>query len=105
MFNNGATGAGQSGGGSKAIEIQLDQTAKTATKLWEYQPTNPTINNAIMGDVQRLANGNTLVTFSTQGVIHEVDASGALVQSLSFGTSGATGYVIKRPTMYGPAPK
>ena len=98
MFNNG------SGSGSNAIELTLDPTAKTATKMWEYT-ASPAIANVVMGDVQRLPNGNTLVTYSTQGVIHEVDASKKLLQSLSWGTGGALGYAIKRPTLYGPSPK
>jgi hypothetical protein len=99
MFNNGAANAG-----SNAIEMTLDLTAKTATKTWEYTAM-PLISNVVMGDVQRLPNGNTLVSFSTQGVIHEVDASMNLLQSISWGTGGAIGYVIKRPTLYGPSPK
>jgi peroxiredoxin len=96
FFNNGT------GSGSKAVELQLDETAKTATKTWEYSST---IANAIMGDVQRLWNENTLVTFSTQGVIHEVDKNKMLVQSLSWGAGAALGYVVKRETLYGPNPK
>src|SRR6266511_454024 len=65
FFNNG------SGSGSKAIELELDLGAMTATNVWEYSAM-PSIANAIMGDVQRLWNENTLVTYSTQGVIHEV---------------------------------
>jgi hypothetical protein len=99
MFNNGAANAG-----SNAIEMQLDTNAKTATKLWEYT-ASPLISNVVMGDVQRLPNGNTLVSYSTQGVIHEVDANKNLLQSISWGTGGAIGYVIKRPTLYGPSPK
>jgi hypothetical protein len=99
MFNNGAPGAG-----SNAIELQLDLTAKTATKLWEYT-ASPSISNAIMGDVQRLPNGNTLVTYSTQGKIHQVDKDKNMLQEISWGTGGAVGYIIWRPTLYGPPPK
>ena len=63
------------------------------------------VANAIMGDVQRLWNENTLVTYSTQGVIHEVDKNKMLLQSLSWGTGGALGYVVKRQSLYGPSPK
>lgn len=99
MFNND-----RAPNPSNAIELQLDTTAKTATKLWEYTPTGVQ-NNAIMGDVQRLPNGNTLVTYSTQGVIHQVDMNKTLLQSISWGAGGATGYAIWRPTLYGPPPK
>jgi len=99
FFNNGS---GQ--GGSVAIELKLDEAAKTATKLWSYTAM-PNVNNVIMRDVQRMSNGNTIVAYSTQGVVHEVDAMGMLLQSLSWGTGGAIGYFIKRPTLYGKPPR
>jgi hypothetical protein len=37
----------------------------------------PDVNSEFLGDVQRLRNGNTLITFSTGGFIHEVSPSGA----------------------------
>jgi hypothetical protein len=58
-----------------------------------------------MGDVQRLPNGNTLVTYSYQGLIHEVSPEGALLQQLSWGIGGAVGYSMKRASLYGPPPK
>ena len=99
FFNNGS---GQ--GGSLAIELKLDETAKTATKMWSYNAM-PNINNVIMGDVQRMSNGNTIVAYSTQGVVHEVDSAGTLLQSLSWGTGGAIGYIIKRASLYGKPPR
>ena len=79
-------------------------TAKTATKMWSYNAM-PNINNVIMGDVQRMPNGNTIVAYSTQGVVHEVDSAGTLLQSLSWGTGGAIGYIIKRASLYGKPPR
>src|SRR5690606_22850965 len=87
IFNNGQMGGGP---GSLAIEIQLDLGSMTATRVWEYAAM-PAIQNAIMGDVQRLENGNTLVTYSTQGIIHEVAPDKSLVQSLTWGIGGAVG--------------
>jgi hypothetical protein len=101
IFNNGAMGGG---GGSLAIQIELDLDTMTATRAWEYAAM-PAIQNAIMGDVQRLDNGNTLVTYSTQGVIHEVGPDGTLYQSMTWGLGGAIGYVMKRASLYGPPPK
>ena len=103
IFNNGGLGGGQ-GQGSLALEILLDLDAMTASIPWQYG-ANPGINNVIMGDVQRLANGNTLISYSTQGVVHEVDANGALLQELEFGSGGQFGYTIKRASLYGPPPK
>ena len=104
FFDNGGYSGGAGGSTSmfqtRAVEYKIDETAKTATKLWSYNAM-PNINNVIMGDVQRMPNGNTIVAYSTQGVVHEVDATGTLLQQLSWGTGGAIGYIIKRPTLYG----
>ncbi|HTQ05719.1 MAG TPA: hypothetical protein VMI54_17775, partial [Polyangiaceae bacterium] len=58
----------------------------------------------IFGDVQRLSNGNTLVVFSTQGVIQEIGPDKSLLRQLSGGTGQAMGYVTERATLYGPPP-
>jgi hypothetical protein len=99
LFNNGA--AAES---SRAMEIVLDTTAMTAGKVWEYVPS-PAIRSQIFGDAQRLPNSNTLVTFSTQGIIHEVDANKNLVRALTFEAGTVLGYVTQRPTLYGPPPE
>jgi hypothetical protein len=52
--------------------------------------------------VQRLPNGNTLATYSNQGVIHEVDAQGNLVQEI---TGPAVGFSMHRESLYGAPPK
>ncbi len=76
LFNNNSGGTG----GSQAIEFMLDPTAKTSKKLWSYQPS-PAINVMVLGDVQRLPNGNTIVDFGTGDQIQEVTSSGTLVQT------------------------
>jgi hypothetical protein len=97
FFNNNAANMG----GSLAVELKLDLTAKTATKVWTYGAM-PAITNDIMGDVQRLKNGNTIVAYSTKGVVHEVSADGTLLEEWSWPIGGAFGYVEKRKTLYGP---
>jgi hypothetical protein len=101
IFNNNGGGGG-GGGGSLALEIALDLGTMTATREWEY---NGGIANQVMGDVQRLSNGNTLVTYSTQGIMHEVDQNGGVVQELTWGLGGAVGYAMHRESLYGPPPK
>ena len=100
IFNNNNSG----GGGSNAIEMQLDTSAKTATKIWSYT-ASPAIANQVMGDVQRLPNGNTIVGYSTKGALHEVSAGGAIVQQLTWPAGASFGYIEKRATLYGPPPK
>jgi hypothetical protein len=90
--------------GSLATEILLDLEAMTATKVWEYQ-ADPPISNQQLGDVQRMANGNTVVAYSTQGLLHEVDADGNLLQEIVWPLGGAFGYIVKRDSLYGPPPR
>ena len=94
FFNNGPPG-----GESSALEVALDFEQGTATRVWQYTADLRTL---IYGDVQRLENGHTLVTFSTSGELREVDAAGHVVQSLTFGLGGAVGYATHRLSLYGP---
>jgi len=52
------------------------------------------------GDVQRLSNGNTIVTYSTSSSIQMVDKSDQVV--LDVKGSGSFGYVEFRESLYGP---
>ena len=97
FFNNGKLPSP-----STAVEVSLDFTNMIATRVWEYAGSEA---SAIYGDVQRLDNGNTLVTYSTTGVIREVDTNGDSVQTLSFGIGAAVGYVMKRASLYGAPPE
>ena len=99
FFNNGGTG-----GGSVAIEILLDLGAMTATQPWTYR-ANPNVANQIMGDVQRMENGNTVVAYSTRYELHEVNATGQLVQRMTWGQGNSFGYIQKRASLYGPPPR
>lgn len=74
---------------TRAVEYALDTVAKTATMVWEYVP-NPPIFTVIVGSVQRLANGNTLIGFGDAGQIHEVDASATLLASANFQLNGVS---------------
>ena len=67
---------------------------------------NGGVANQIMGDVQRLPNGNTIVAYSTKGVLHEVKSDMSLLQTWKWTQAGQTfGYIEKRATLYGPPPK
>jgi hypothetical protein len=111
LFNNNSTvnfgggswgSAAGDGSGSVALELKLDMTAKTATQVWSYK-ASPGIDNQVLGDVQRLPNGNTVVDYATKGAIHEVDAKGNVLQTIT--TSNSFGYFQKRATLYGPPPR
>jgi Arylsulfotransferase (ASST) len=103
-----AAGAAGDGNGSYAIEVKLDLVGWTASQIWSYQGTNPsngnmTIADDVLGDAQRLPNGNTMVDFATKGTIQEIDANGNLLQQIAMPTS--FGYIQKRATLYGPPPR
>jgi hypothetical protein len=98
IFNNN-TG---STGGSQAIEFMLDTSAKKSTKLWSYQPSTA-ISVMVLGDVERLPNGNTIVNFGTGNTIQEVTSSGTVVQQIT--SNSAFGFFEKRATLYGPSTK
>ena len=111
FFNNNSSfsmgGAGSSGGtgnGSLAIEIKLDLSTKKVAKVWSFQGA-ANLQNDIMGDIQRLPNGNTVVAFSTKGAIEEVDSGGNILSDWSFPLGAEFGYIEKRATLYGPPPK
>jgi hypothetical protein len=86
--------ANDGGDGSTATEYSLD-----GEKIFTYDSGISTSN---LGDVQRLPNGNTLVTYSSATVIHEVSPEGTLVVEIDTGRS--VGYTLWRPTLYGPPP-
>ena len=96
FFNNG-----EAPSNSLALEVALDFDTMTATRVWEYDAG---IRTPIFGDVQRLPNGNTLVSYGLAGVIHEVTPNGELVESTTFALGGGLSYVTKRASLYGPPP-
>jgi hypothetical protein len=96
-FMNGGTGTG-----SIALELKLNVSAKTSTKIWSYTASAP-YKVEILGDVERLPNGNTIIDYATKSAIQEVDARGTLLQEIK--TTGNFGYIEKRGTLYGPSTK
>jgi hypothetical protein len=93
FFSNGPFTNGM----SQALEYSLNTTSWTATRVWQYQAQG--VNSPVLSDAQRLPNGNTLVTYSTVGTIHEVTPSGQLVMSLD---TTSVGYADFRESLYGP---
>jgi hypothetical protein len=91
LFNNGETG------NSHVIEMKLnaEPSSFSATLVKNYAGD---IEEGTLGDVQRLPGGNTLVTYSGNGTIIELDSSWNEVQRFSV----HAGYSSWRPTLYGP---
>ena len=64
VFDNGNDRPhGEGGEYSRALELNLDFEAMTATKVWEYRP-KPDHYASKQSNIERLENGNTLVAFS-----------------------------------------
>lgn len=93
FFNNGSGDDVSSLG----VEVALDFERGVATRVWEY---GAGVRSAIFGDVARLPSGNTRITFSTAGTIHEVTKEGALVRSLDWALGAAPGYVTQYDSLY-----
>jgi hypothetical protein len=98
---------------STIYELLLDESDWTATKTWEYRGDDVNYS-AQLGDVERLPNGNTLITYSNAALIVEVTPAGQVVQSfandmfLPDGSSspvGLFGYASYRSSLYGPPPR
>lgn len=96
FFNNGAPG----GTASAVIDVELRLDERTAEPLWTY--ADPGRKNDVLGDVQRLDNGNTMVGYSTRGIVQEVSPAGEVLQQLEWPTGYAFGYIQKRQSLYGP---
>ncbi len=80
-------------------DLSVANGVMDARQLFNYAPAAK-YSSRTLGDVQRLPNGNTLVTYSQQGVIEQLDASWNLAATFS---TSATGYARWRPSLYGPA--
>ncbi len=88
---------------ARAVEYALDTVTMVARLVWQYQPSPP-VASPIMGSVQRLGSGNTVVGFGYAGRVDEVDRTGgALAQASLVGTGGAGVQfyrAVKVPSLY-----
>ncbi len=76
---------------SDVREYAYDGDGGEADLVWSYTP-DPCVFSFSLGDVTRLDSGNSLVTFSNQGQIDEVDPDGELLWRLNSSLGGAVGY-------------
>jgi hypothetical protein len=95
LFYNNNGGGDSAETSSLAVELQLDLEHRTATRVWQYVGDT---TSATFGDVQRLPNGNTLITYSNAALIREVDAKQAVVQNWRF--DAGLGYAEHHTYLY-----
>ena len=107
LLDNGTFLSFATGNPSVVYEHSLIEAASslTANLVWSYSA--PDRFSVVLGDVQRLPNGNTLVVYSTTGWMHEVSEAGELVRvirvhSAATASNSAFGYANFRETLYGP---
>jgi hypothetical protein len=81
---------------SSIVEYRLDD----GSELMNFVSGDFSAN---LGDVQRLPNGNTLITYSNDSIIKEIDADENVVLEISGGNS-RIGYALWTPSLYDPAP-
>ena len=72
---------------SRAAEYSLDESAKTATLVWEYRGS-PELFSSALGFAQRLPNGNTLICFGGAKRILEVNQAGDVLLDLAVDEPG-----------------
>ncbi len=83
IFDNESTN--QADPDSRAVEYEINDIARTVTKVWEYRHTPGILSNS-QGSVQRLPNGNSLICWGDnfQGIIvTEIDTSANTVFEMS----------------------
>jgi len=83
---------------SRAIEYRLDAINKTATLVWSYRNT-PDVASIFWGNVQRLKNGNTFISWGkSQLGATEVNARGEKVFEMSFPADVFSYRIFRFPT-------
>lgn len=95
IFNNKSIGA------SPILEFDVDESKLTATRVRSIEAKG--YSSLVLGDVQRLPNGNILATYSMAGRIAEYAPDGELLATVK--VRGSLGYSMYRSSMYGPPDK
>lgn len=88
---------------SEAVEYSLDADAKTYTRIWSYDYDRQ-ISSYLLGDVERLANGNTLIAWGNGGTITEVTPAGEMAFQVSLAIGSANGFTHHLDALGGVAP-
>ena len=86
MFDNGWNHEPQQ---SRAVEYAIDPATHSARMVWQYVPA-PAVFVPFTGSVQRLSNGNTVVTFTMARFIDEVSPDGVLLSRMAIRNGSAS---------------
>jgi hypothetical protein len=96
IFSNGASGQN-----SPVIEYQLDLVNMTAAELWRYDGGEAA---PFGGDIQRLENGNTIIAYSSAGVVQEVSATKEVLEEMVWPIGSTVSFIEKVDSLYGGPP-
>jgi len=76
---------------SRVVEYGFGENGAGVRKIWSYD-ADGAYSTKILGDVQRLDSGHTLITWSTAATMEEVDPTGQLHWQAVFGFGTVLGY-------------
>ena len=80
-------------------EFVLDEENLVAEEVWSYI-RDPGVYVYAKGDVERLSNGNTLVTWSSSGEIQEVQPDGTVQWQVNTELGAANTFVNRVDSLY-----
>jgi hypothetical protein len=86
--------------GAGAMESSIIEYSLDGNELMNFSSGDYSAN---LGDVQRLPDGNTLITYSNDSIIKEIDPDENVVLEINGGGS-RLGYALWTPSLYDPAP-
>lgn len=95
VFDNTGTGTTA----SRVMEYAFDPAAGTATHTWGWEP-DPAVYSFVLGDVERLEDGDTFATFSVAGQLDRVNPDGSVAWSLNTALGYAIGFMTLPPSLY-----
>lgn len=95
LFDNGTPDRGW----SEVVELTVDDVAMTADLRWSYR-RDPAVYVYAVGDMERFADENTEVVWSTSGEIQDVDPDGVVGWQLSADLGCAFGHVQHERSLY-----
>ncbi len=79
---------------SRAVEYAIDEDTMTAEEIWSYVPS-PGLYCFGLGDVHRLEDGNTVVTWSTSGQMDVITPEGEVVWRMNGDLGAGFGYMTR----------
>jgi hypothetical protein len=86
---------------SRIIEYALDLENNVATEVWRYLSTPP-VYTFVLGEPNRLPNGDTFINWSTAGQMERITESGENVWKLNANAGGVFGFHTLAKSLYTP---